>query len=449
MRKPRASLGTWGHADKLSWLIGGLAFPVSYAAGTELYTAIGLSAVVFSAVWYFGALGEEIAAAPLAALVASMQWILGPTIAYNSDNDFAKYRMYVPEADYMGFVAPALLAFVLSLRVISPRISLSGLQARIRARTLIPERAIFTLIIIGLLADYFGEDAPNQVGFLFFLVSQFKYVGALYLVVIQSRRRWHVVFAVMLLAAMSSARTGLFHDLILWSAMFFSFFCYDLKLRVQSKLALIAVSLAVLVGLQSVKSQYRILVAFDPGSAGLVTLAVSVGEALFGEDENYDSVIVRLNQGWIISAVMAHTPAVEPFANGQTVIDAVRDSLLPRFLVEKREAAVSDYFRRFTGMVVNSNTSFGISIVGEAWANFGQFGIVLLIFWGLAFGGIMRFIAWRGLYQATLPLWTPMVFLYAVKAETELLVTLNYMLKACVFVLIVYFVFWRILKYRI
>src|SRR5262249_34481739 len=151
----------------------------------------------------------------------------------------------------------------------------------------------------------------------------------------------------------------------------------------------------------------------------------------------------------IISAVMAYTPDGEPFADGQTVIDAARDSLLPRFVSDKREVEVSDNFRRFTGLSVSGNTSFGISIVGEAWANFGQLGMVLLLFWGLAFGGVTRLIAQRSLHQPTLPLWMPMIFLYAVKAETELAVTLNYMLKAGAFVFLLYFLTGWLLKYRI
>jgi hypothetical protein len=439
----------WGHAGELSWLVGVVGFLAGIALSVEPVTALGLAAVAFSAAWYLGALGEEIAVVPLAALIASMQWILGPAIAYRMDDQFTKYRMYVPEAEYMRFVVPALLAFILSLSWISPRISVRRLQARIRSTAFIPDQTIFALIIVGLLADYFGDAAPTQVGFVFFLVGQFKYVGAIYLVAIQSRWRWHLVLAVMLLTAISSARTGLFHDLILWSALFFSFLCYDLQLRVWSKLAIIVASLAVLIGLQSVKAEYRMLLSSDPESAGIITLTSSIGEALFGDNENYDNTIARLNQGWIISAVMAYTPNVEPFADGQTVIDAVRDSLLPRLLSDKPEVEVSDHFRRFTGLSVSSDTSFGISIVGEAWANFGQLGIVLLLFWGLVFGGLTRLIAQFSLHQPTLPLWTPMIFLYAVKAETELVVTLNYMVKACAFVFLLYFLTWWFLKYRI
>src|SRR5262249_31183757 len=160
----------------------------------------------------------------------------------------------VPEAEYMGFVVPALLAFMLSLSWISPHISVRMLQARIRSTAFIPDQTIFALIIVGMLADYFGDASPTQFEFVFFLVSQFKYVAAIYLVAIQSRWRWYAVVVVMLWAAISSARTGLFHDLILWSALFFSILCYDLQLRVWSKLAIIVASLAVLIGLQSVKA---------------------------------------------------------------------------------------------------------------------------------------------------------------------------------------------------
>lgn len=437
------------HTGKLSWLAALSGLLAGIALNFELMTCIGLAAVAFSAAWYLDALGEEIAIVPLAAFIASAQWILGPIIAYNSDVQL-KYRMYVPEDEYMTFVVPALLAFIVCLSWTAPYVSIRSLQERIRAAVFVSDGTIFKLMIVSIIFEYLGRDSPSQLSFFFFLLGQLKYVAAIYLLINRSRWRWPVVAFVMLTTLMSSAGEGQFHDVILWSAFLFSFVCYDLRLKIWGKLAVIGFGIMMLISLQTIKAQYRATIEFNPEKAGILTLASAIEDALFNSAQNDDSTVTaRLNEGWIISAVMAYTPSSEPFAGGDTVTAALHDSLVPRFLSDKRNVTISDNFRKFTGLNVGENTSFGISIVGEAWANYGQFGILLLAFWGVAFGSVLRLMAWQGNIHPTLPLWMPMIFLYAVKAETELVAVLNYLVKASFFVLLVYFITWRILKIRI
>jgi hypothetical protein len=426
-------------------------FFVALVFGFELMTSVGLAILGFAAVWYLAAVGEDIAIMPLASLIASAQWILGPILVYPTNDPNSKYRMYIPEGDYMGFVVPALLAFVLALYWISPRISIADLRERIAANSSVSEGTILGLIAVGVLAGFFGDASPAGFGFIFFLLSQFKYVGAIYLIVVRSRWRWWISAALLFLTAASSAQAGLFHDLILWTAMFFTFFCYDFRLKVLSKITLIALAIVVLTGLQAVKAEYRYQIRYHPQTAGLTTLVSAIVDVLSGSgsEEDISKTSVRLNQGWIVSAIMAHTPRFTPFAQGETIINAITDSLLPRFLVAKRAIIATVNVRRFTGLYVDNQTSFGMSIVGEAWANFGQAGIVMMFVWGAACAGLLRIIAWLSVKRPTIALWTPLIFLHVVKAETELAMTLNHMVKASIFVFLIYFFAERFLRVRL
>jgi hypothetical protein len=421
--------------------------------GFEPMTAFGLGIFGYCAAWYLSALGEEIGVIPLTALVTSSQWIVGPTIAYKNDDVFIKYRMYVPEADYMSYVVPALFAFILALRLSTPQVSIRWLQENIKSNLKVRLPVIYGLIVGGIASDAIADAAPGGLAFIFFLMGQVKFIATLYLLVVRAPNRFLVTGVVILITAISSAREGGFHDLILWSAILFGFVCYDLRWGLARKLIAVSMAISVLIALQMVKESYRIQLARDPDSTGLVTLVEAIADVFMGEShyarDAGGNVNVRLNQGWIISAVMAHTPSIEPFAEGSTVIDAVRDSLLPRFLFEKREVEVSDAFRRFTGLSVGHETSFGISIVGEAWANFGYWGIAMMFIWGAFMGSLARFIFLRTRTQPTFALWTPLVFLHAVKAETELVVALNFLVKSSVFVMVVYYLCWRLLRIRI
>jgi hypothetical protein len=154
-------------------------------------------------------------------------------------------------------------------------------------------------------------------------------------------------------------------------------------------------------------------------------------------NDNVERLVVRFNQGWIISRIMQQVPAVIPYADGETIIAAVKASILPRALYpDKPIAGGKVNYEKYTGFHLLSNTSMGISLLGEAYINFGVEGAwaFMLVF------GLLTSLVIRGLFQLTrkyptLWLWLPLVLLHFVKAETELLVQLNYLTKSIVLVL--------------
>ena len=141
---------------------------------------------------------------------------------------------------------------------------------------------------------------------------------------------------------------------------------------------------------------------------------------------------VRLNQGWIISATMAHVPQREPFANGSTIIEGIETSLLPRIIApNKAKAGGRENFRKYTGLQIGEHTSMGISIAGEAWVNFGYWGgIFFMLAWGLFISWFWNKIHTLSEFYPTILIWSPLLFLQVIKAETEFMVVLNHLIKA-------------------
>jgi hypothetical protein len=419
--------------------------------GQMLLTSIGLAAAAYSAGWYLRALGDEIAVVPLVALVATAQWVLGPAIAYSTPTTDTRYIMYVPQDQYMDFVVPAVLVFLAPLRIYSREIKIADISTSILGRRRIRNTAVFGIIALGLFCSTFSSIFPPSLDFLFFILSQFQFVGALYLVVRKVPYRWAVAGGVLLHAAIVSSQSGMFHDLILWTTFFLTFLCYDFRLDLLRKAVLVTAGVLVLISLQQVKAEYRDLLRWQPESAGVVRLGTAMLNVLWNgrTTTSEGATLARLNEGWIISAVMAHTPTGEPFANGETIGNAVKASLLPRFLFEKEVVNQSDTFTRFTGMQVGDNTTFGISIVGEAWANFGMYGIAFMFVWGMLLALVIRYIRYQSQWWPTLSLWTPLIFFHVVKAETEMTVVLNYLVKSMIVVFIFYYAARRILKAQI
>ena len=148
---------------------------------------------------------------------------------------------------------------------------------------------------------------------------------------------------------------------------------------------------------------------------------------------------------------MSHTPSVEPFADGETIINALEASLLPRFLApNKAKAGGQENFERFTGRNLEKGTSMNLSPLGEAYANFGVSGaIVFMLFFGLFYNFFIHQIFKLSFRYPSLILWLPLMFLQVVKAESDVAIVLNHLVKATIVVGLFYWGFNRFLGIRL
>ena len=247
----------------------------------------------------------------------------------------------------------------------------------------------------------------------------------------------------------SALATGMFHDLILWSMLTFTFVSKELKMNNGLKFVIALLSIFIAITIQSVKLEYRATVYSGfKGNKVALFIGLAIDNWSSGRIVNPsadEDVNVRLNQGWIISAVMKNVPQFEPFANGTTIIKGIEAALLPRFLApNKKKAGGQENFEKYTGLKLAKHTSMGISLAGEGYANFGRLGGVLFMFiWGVFLSWF-----WYKLYSLsniypTLLIWSPMLFLQVIKAETEFVVLFNYLVKSTI---VIYTLLWFIRK---
>jgi len=92
----------------------------------------------------------------------------------------------------------------------------------------------------------------------------------------------------------------------------------------------------------------------------------------------------------------------------------------------------------------------GASLLGEGYANFGYTGAIVFMF---VIGLFYRF-ALNTIYKIadkypTVILWIPLIFLQVVKAESDLLRVLNHLVKASLLVFLIYWVCYKVFKWRI
>lgn len=435
---------------------GVVAAGVALLLGVDLVPAIGLGLFAYSIIWFVNATGVEITIAPVVSMIAAAQWVVGPYFAYYHDAVTYKYRMYVSEEQYFNFVVPALFAMIYFLRYFSPVIHIDRLREIVLKYSYLTATSIYILFFVGFTAEMAIGLVPNALKFAVFLMAQFTFIASIYMIVLRMRYRWLFLAAAFSVVVLNSIEHSLFHILLLWSALIASYVCSEFRFRFLTKFLVFLGFILLSVQLQASKAEYRLRIFQNPNNASISTLIDTMYENYLFQTSQFSStndslgmLNARLNQGWIISAIMNYVPAVREHEGGATILTALEESLVPRFLVEKRAVEVSDAFKNYTGLPVSSNTSFGISVLGESWVNFGSYGIIFMGFFGASYGLVTRLVLILANRFPTVIFWLPLIFLQAVKAETEMVVVLNHISKSTIFIIAFYIMAHKFLKWRI
>lgn len=423
-------------------------------------SALGLGLFMFTFLLYVKRLGETIPVLEFMMLMATAQWVFGAYNAYMLDMNHFRYYMYVDEVRYMNIVVPGTATFIAGILIVYPKLEIVKISDSIKKLANEQPKIAYYLMGVGFVLPILNSFIPVALGFVVFLMSNFKYVGmALLLFRENSKQKWQILIGVMTFSLIVSLSKGMFHDLLLWGALMFSFVALELNLKFIPKMLIISGGLLFVIILQSIKSQYREMIIIGNYTSetklelfyGLMSSQMNNLDNLFS-DETLGMLNVRLNQGWIISAIIDNIPTVEPYANGETINEAIIASIVPRFLSpNKKEAGGQENFERFTGLAINAqSTSMGTSIIGEAYGNYGKQGSwVFMFIWGvfisMCFRKLVKFAETHPIMYFILPI----IFLQVIKAETEFYVVLNHFIKSSILIFILYWVSKKFLHWQI
>jgi hypothetical protein len=418
----------------------------------NILSYVGIVTVILVFIRFTIKIGKTLPIIELMLLIAGLQWIVGPLIEYQLPSFHYKYYMYVTEDIYMNFVVPAYIFFVLG--------TLIGLKAY-KGITLkindIQRFKYYGLYIfgIGVFFDLISNSLPGTLGFVAFLLGNFKFAGAIILFFSKDQKFKKIFYISIGYLFLRAIQSAMFHDLILWSVFFYMFWALQNRPTLTKIYITILVGLLSLSTLQTIKGAYRaeIWKGYQGNKLELfMNLFIDVAlnnssnsEALSGELN-----VARLNQGWIISAILNEVPNRTPFFKGSTILEAISASILPRFLnPNKKVAGGRENFMAFTGLLLGQNTSMGISIIGEAYGNFDNLGGILFMgVWGLFLGLIWRILIKKTQFNYLFFAFLPILFLQVVKAETELVVVLNHLVKSTIVVFLFFWFTKRFLKWN-
>ena len=153
---------------------------------------------------------------------------------------------------------------------------------------------------------------------------------------------------------------------------------------------------------------------------------------------------VRINQGFIITNIMATVPAREQYANGTELYALIEAAIMPRiFAPDKLNAGDRSIFTKYTGIPLQEGTSMGLSTLGDAYINFGLFGGALFMFiLGLLYSEVLILFHKNSTLYPVLILFTALVFYYPIRPDCETQTILGHLVKSCMLVFGVIY-FWR------
>lgn len=416
---------------------------ISMGFGAYWLSAIGLGASAYYFMRLLIEAGQDLPIESLILVLAALQWIVGPMFDYWGFSHHFKFHMYIAEEDYMFLAVPSVILLSVGLYILRPsrRIAFiqgyAGVTRDIVSRS---RRLPLYLIGVGVVFSYMAGNVPDWLDFPVYIFSNIKYIGLIYLLFSEQQKvKKAPLIIAFCLTFMSSLQSAMFHDMLLWSAFVGMYAAYVLKPSMKQKIVLIILAVSFVSVLQIAKDEYRTMLEEQEGGLGLFMAAVDnrLLEERTPSDDNVERLVIRFNQGWIISRIMQVVPTFVPYADGETVVTAIKAAILPRLLFpDKPIAGGVVNFEKYTGFELQSGTSMGISLLGEGYVNFGAEGawVFMLVF------GLLASLVIQGLFRLTqtyptIWLWLPLVMLHFVKAETELLVQLNFLTKSIATVL--------------
>jgi hypothetical protein len=451
----------------LAFIVSAFVTFVFSQVGATFYEGISIFLFVYFFVLFYKSIGVSynLIAIPILLLVA--ECLIGSVLVYRYYNDHPfiiafQYYMFIDAETYFAYVVPATIAMIIGL-VLPFRSKNAQTQsikdAISRTKRYLEEKSNIGrfLIIIGASALILKIFSPYELEYVFYLLEKLIVIGAFYIYFSKDPYRTHFMLGAVFLLLLQSIFQGMFGDLVYILILGGLLILLNKQFSHFKKIGFILLLMFFILSIQSIKTEYRRLTWYGGGGdrnqteifTTLLFDKMTAPEQIFTM-EGFMPVVVRMNQGMIVSRVMGYIPEKKPFADGETILNSTFSTFVPRIFWPDKPIAGGKYnMQRFTGMEVEGY-SMNVGVIGEAYGNFGKNGGVVFMFvYGVFFNLVFYFLIGLLKKNPTLILWVPFIFVNAVQAETDTLMTINSTIKNILFVGLLYWSFKRYLKIKL
>ncbi len=400
---------------------------------TTIYVLFFFFNVMFD---FFNRLGKNVPIKQLTLVIAIVQWGVAPFLSYHFYTESEFYFMQIDEEQYMSFIFPSIifLFFGLFLPIFGKHsVNLAKAINFFKENKEVMISRGKLLFVIGLASQLIHPFVPKVLAFALFLLGKLIFIGAFYLYASKVRFRYIYLLAAFLPVIISAAQQSIFHDMFLWGGFLFIIYALIDRIGTLKKLFVFSLALFVFFFVQLIKNDYRESIQLEQINKDRSDLLKEVAADKLNadiDDEYFQGLVDRLNQGWIIARIMYVVPTYEPYAEGETITEAIKSAFVPRFLMPDKIVSGGYYFSRFTGIDLQ-DTSMNLGLVGEAYANYGLSGGVFFMFlFGLFVNAVLSIVFYYARKTPEIVLWIPFLFLYMIKAEDDFATMINQFTKA-------------------
>jgi hypothetical protein len=378
---------------------------------------------------------------------------IGPTLAYNGLDKYQRgfLKMQIPEDQYFLYVIPAVICFIVGLHIRAGMLEGEVVdQEKIKRFVKENPKLPFVFIGIGFVSSFVSGLFGAELGFVFTLLACFKFIGTFLFILSGTKLRPFFLFLVYGSVIASSLGSAMFHDLLTWLIFLGAVFALKYKPSVQVKGIFTFGFIILALMIQLIKGDYREATWKEGEEGGIETLQKTMNASQeknsFINEEKLGGSNVRINQGFIITNIMANIPARMPFAKGEELAQILEAAIMPRILApNKLNAGDREFFMKWSGMRIAAGTSMGLSSVGDAYINFGMVGgSIFMLLYGMFFSEVLKAFNHFGKSFPILILFTSLVFYYPIRPDCELQTILGHLIKSCFLI----FVMIQIWKYK-
>lgn len=373
------------------------------------------------------------------------------------------YNMSVSRDQYFGFMLPAILLMIAAIEIPLMRNSIRKttyvdiIEANRQYLTGKSNIGV-TLMAIGLSTGILEPFLPSEAKYIAYLFSKLLFVGIFYVIYSDiSNKKIYIIVGIVALLIQTIIQ-GMFGELIYTGLLAFVLLMIGRKTSFYYKLILFLIGAFFVLVLQSMKSDYRKVawrdeavqdVSTSEAFLNLIVDRISEPSQFLDKGKNFP-IVVRFNQGMIQAKVMDYVPKIRPYAEGSTIFNSLAASFVPRFLWPDKPMAGGHWnMEYFTGLIIEGY-SMNIGPFGEAYGNFGPTGGVYFMFlYGLFFNIIIIILLKQAQRRPTIVLWFPILFLNSIQIETDILMTVNALIKNCIFMALCYWGAYRFLRIRL
>ena len=377
--------------------------------------------------------------------------LFGPVLAYNGLDNFqsASSRMQIPQAEYFSYVIPAVIAFIAGLHLWSNKLKGEILNLDKIVTYVTENKAIsYIFIAIGFISGLLSDLFPADLAFVFYFLDGLKFIGVFMLIL--GRGPLQIIPLILVLGSIIfiTLGQGMFHDFLIWIIFLAIVLAIRYTPTVYVKLLFVIGFIVLAVSIQLIKGDYREATWEKGEEGGFITLSKAYEQSnsgnLFFNIKSLAESNLRINQGYIITHIMKTVPQKVPYAEGEELSEILIAALLPRFLApNKLTAGNRDIFMKYSRFPIKKGISMGLSSVGDAYINFGtKGGWIFMFVLGLLYNEVLKFFHKYSNIFPIILLFTPMVFYYAVRPDSELQTNLGHLVKSC-FLIFLIFQFWK------